>query len=87
MKIHLPYGKQELTCDIPESPLLVSRVDQLCAKGNGQAVVEEAMNNPIGSPSLEALAERRGAAFSSRDPLILRLWQRRIRLCSIRREH
>lgn len=57
MKIHLPYGKQELICDIPESPLLVSRVDQLCAKGNGQALVEEAMKNPIGSPPLEELAK------------------------------
>jgi len=54
--ISIPYGKTHIPCNIPYSGLLTSRVDQLASDKTGLQLVEEAMANPIGSPSLAELA-------------------------------
>ena len=54
--ITIPYGKTHLACHIPYNGLLTSRVDQLKTAKSGLALVEEAMENPIGSPPLRKLA-------------------------------
>lgn len=55
--ITIPYGKTHIACDFPYDGLLTSRVDQLKSTKSGRELVEEAMAAPIGSPSLEQLAE------------------------------
>ena len=54
--LSIPYGKTHILCDIPHNGLLTSRVDQLASCKTGLQLVEEAMADPIGSPSLSHLA-------------------------------
>ena len=54
--ISIPYGKTHLTYDFPYDGLLTSRVDQLKSDKSGLQLVQEAMENPIGSPTLRELA-------------------------------
>ena len=54
--ITIPYGKTHLTYNFPYDGLLTSRVDQLKSDKPGQQLVKEAMDAPIGSPSLRELA-------------------------------
>ena len=54
--ITIPYGKSHLACSIPYNGLLTSRVDQLKSEKSGLELVQEAVDNPIGSPKLSELA-------------------------------
>lgn len=54
--IQIPYGTGHLLWQGP-CRLLVSRVDQLPAGQDGQALVDRAMANPISTPPLSRLAE------------------------------
>ena len=54
--IAIPYGKGHLACDIQPNGLLVSRIDQLKSEKSGLEIVEQAMENPIGSKPLQELA-------------------------------
>lgn len=54
--ITIPYGKTHLPCGIPYNGLLTSRIDELKSEKSGLQLVEEAMAQPIGSPSLRELA-------------------------------
>lgn len=54
--IIIPYGKTHLSCNIPYSGLLVSRIESLKSERSGVELVEEALANPIGSKPLHELA-------------------------------
>ena len=54
--INIPYGKGHLACEIQPNGLLVSRVDQLKSERSGLEIVEQAMENPIGSKPLSEIA-------------------------------
>ena len=54
--ITIPYGKSHIPCNIPYNGLLTSRVDQLKSERSGLELVQEAVDNPIGSPKLSELA-------------------------------
>lgn len=54
--ISIPYGKGQLSWELPYDGLLTSRVDQLKSEKTGRELVEEAMAHPIGSPTLRELA-------------------------------
>ena len=54
--INIPYGKTHLSCDIPCSGLLTSRIEELASAKTGIELVREALEHPIGSPKLEELA-------------------------------
>ena len=54
--IAIPYGKTHLRFDGTCQAVLTSRVDQLKSEKAGIDLVREAMENPIGSAKLEALA-------------------------------
>jgi len=55
--ITIPYGKTHLAFDFPCDGVLLSRVDQLKSEKTGLQLVEEAMAAPIGSVSLQQLAQ------------------------------
>ena len=54
--VTIPYGKTHLTYNFPYDGLLTSRVDQLKSDKSGLQLVQEAIENPIGSPTLRELA-------------------------------
>ncbi|MDY4582035.1 MAG: nickel-dependent lactate racemase [Candidatus Faecousia sp.] len=54
--ISIPYGKGQLSWELPYDGLLTSRVDQLKSEKTGRELVEEAMAHPIGTPTLRELA-------------------------------
>lgn len=54
--VTIPYGKTHLHYDFPYDGLLTSRVDQLKSDKSGLQLVQEAMEAPIGTPSLRELA-------------------------------
>lgn len=54
--ISIPYGKGQLSWELPYDGLLTSRVDQLKSEKTGRELVEEAMAHPIGSSTLRELA-------------------------------
>ncbi len=56
MNIQIPYGNTHLEVNFPYDALLTSRVDQLKSEKTGLELVQEAMESPIGSAPLEALA-------------------------------
>ena len=59
-EISLPYDTGTQTLHVPEGNLagvLVSRQAEYRAAKSGAELVEESLNNPIGSPSLEELAK------------------------------
>ena len=55
--VTIPYGKSHISCTIPYTGLLTSRVDQLKSEKPGRRLVEEAMASPIGTRPLWQLAE------------------------------
>lgn len=61
--ISFPYGKQRLTCDFDEAELaavLTSALEDYVAPAGEEALVENAMENPIGSAPLWQLAQGKG---------------------------
>ena len=54
--IPIPYGRGTLAWQWPYDGLLTSRLDTLKSKKTGLSLVEAALEHPIGSPSLPALA-------------------------------
>jgi nickel-dependent lactate racemase len=57
-----PYGKEVLTYDIPNSRFkgeLVSRMHHYKASRSQEDLVREALDNPVGTPSLRVMAEGR----------------------------
>lgn len=70
MKTKIPYHKTHLPIEIPDENFvcsLVSRANNFKAEGTEQEIVERALNNPIGSNSLEELVQgkRRVVIISS----------------------
>ena len=60
MRISIPYGRARLSADIPDnrvSAILRSRLEEYIPPLGEDALVEEALRNPIGSETLEKLAE------------------------------
>ena len=58
--LEFPYGKEKLTCLIPEERLvgvLTSQIGEYVPKGTPEELVEEALRNPIGTPGLAELAK------------------------------
>ncbi|MBQ7254662.1 MAG: hypothetical protein IJS31_00210 [Oscillospiraceae bacterium] len=52
MEISLPYGKSEMRLSLPDSrvrAVLRSRIEQYTPPLSQEALVEQAMQNPIGS--------------------------------------
>lgn len=59
-KVELPYGKEKITCEIPEKQMngvLVSGLNTYDPGKSGQQLVAEAMAAPVGSPRLCELAK------------------------------
>lgn len=60
--ISFPYGKTHLSLDIPESRLkgeMLSRLHEYRAARSQEELVRDALENPIGTPTLAAMAEGR----------------------------
>ena len=55
--IRIPYGKTYLEIDEKGAPVLLSRISELKAEGNGAEIVRKAMEEPIDSPRLKELAK------------------------------
>ncbi|MDR3229839.1 MAG: nickel-dependent lactate racemase [Synergistaceae bacterium] len=58
--ISFPYGRETLTCTIPESRFrgeLVSQMHHYRATASQEVLVEEALANPTGTPKLSVMAE------------------------------
>ncbi len=58
--VKFPYGRQTLSCNIPDENLLGvlrSRIHSYKPIADQQTLVEQAMENPIGSPKLEELVK------------------------------
>lgn len=54
--IKIPYGQKELEFDAKDANVLVSKIGELKAEGDGRSIVRKAMENPIDSPRLSELA-------------------------------
>ncbi len=52
----IPWGRSALSCDLPGAAVLRSRVDQLSSSVPGSALVEKALESPIGAKPLAELA-------------------------------
>ena len=49
--VHFPYGRAELTADLPDEDLAAVLTAQLPACGDSEeALVRRALDNPIGAP-------------------------------------
>lgn len=61
--IKIPFGNTFLEFDeeAAQAKVLVSRIGELHASGDGRSIVREAMAHPIGSPRLRDLARGRGS--------------------------
>ena len=60
MKLHLPYGRGEISCELPGErvcAVLESKLEEYNPAGTPQILVEEAMRQPIGTKPLHVLAE------------------------------
>jgi nickel-dependent lactate racemase len=60
MKLRFPYGKEKLNIDLPDERIngvLVSNLHSYKAEKDGLALVEDALNNPIGTPKLFELSK------------------------------
>ncbi len=58
MTVTIPFGRTGMTLedDLPGAEILESRIGELRAAGSEDSLVQEAMANPIGSPTLRELA-------------------------------
>ena len=58
MTVTIPFGRTGMTLedDLPGAEILESRIGELRAAGSEDSLVQEAMANPIGSPTLWELA-------------------------------
>ena len=54
--MNIPYGKGYLKCPVVSDAVILSKIDQLHSEKSGLQLVEEALANPIGAPSLRELA-------------------------------
>ena len=57
--ISFPYGKEEVRCEIPASRLratLTSALNEYTPDRSAEELIEQALQNPIGSPALSELA-------------------------------
>ena len=53
--VHFPYGRTELTADLPDEDLAAVLTAQLPACGGSEeALVRRALDNPIGAPRLKS---------------------------------
>jgi nickel-dependent lactate racemase len=60
MKFTLPYDKKTIDVEIDDRNLvgvLVSKVEDYKPVGSQEELIEASLDNPIGSPKLEALAK------------------------------
>ena len=58
MKVKLPYGKEEIELELPENAdILVSKAGQLKREKTQEELVQEALENPIGSVRVSELAK------------------------------
>lgn len=60
MKLRIPYNKIQMNIEIPDANfqgVLESHPDGCSMPGTEQEIVERALDNPIGSPSLEEMAK------------------------------
>ncbi len=58
MKVKLPYGKEEIELELPENAdVLVSKAGQLKREKSQEELVQEALENPIGSARVSELAK------------------------------
>lgn len=60
MKLRIPYNKIQMNIEIPDANfqgVLESHPDGCAMPGTEQEIVERALDNPIGSPSLEEMAK------------------------------
>lgn len=60
MKLRFPYGKEELNIGLPDERIngvLVSNLHSYKAEKDGSALIEDALNNPIGTPKLSELSK------------------------------
>lgn len=55
--VHIPYGKTVIDFDENGAAVLTSSIGELKAAGSGSTIVREAMEHPIDSPRLSALAK------------------------------
>jgi nickel-dependent lactate racemase len=61
-----PYGKESLTLDIPQSRFkaeLVSKMHHYTASASQEELVKQALENPIGTPTLRVMAEGKKRAL------------------------
>lgn len=59
-EVVFPYGKKEISCQFPEdvlSGVLVSSINQYDPHCTQEALIAEALKNPVGSEPLRVLAE------------------------------
>ena len=60
--LHIPYGKERLTCSFEPDAILTSRIDELRSDKSGSDLVRAAMDSPIASPRLCELAKGKATA-------------------------
>ena len=57
LQVHLPYGKEKLSCALPDSArILTSRLGSYVPEASQEQLIEKAMAAPMGSAPLEELA-------------------------------
>ncbi len=54
--IRIPYGAGHLVCPVVPNAVLTSQIDTLKSEASGLALVEQALDNPIGCAPLQVLA-------------------------------
>lgn len=57
MKINLPYGKKSIILTIPEDKVQIIKPKVSSSSGENKKLLEEAMNNPLGTRKLEDLVK------------------------------
>ena len=57
--LQIPYGKTHIPFDEKDAAVLLSRIGELRAEGDGLSIVRAAMESPIDSPRLSELARGR----------------------------
>ena len=60
--LHIPYGKERITCSFEPDAVLTSRIDELRSDKSGSDLVRAAMDSPIASPRLCELAKGKATA-------------------------
>lgn len=56
MRLHLPFGKKTLECDVPDENILeILEPRHALLEGTAEEIMEQALGNPIGSPTLKEI--------------------------------